>query len=74
MLKSASDGEPSLGPQPTLLEHAAYCVVQEALTNVHKHAGTAHAQVVVRYRESDLEVVTAVRRSPRRPNTAPTSC
>ncbi|MEU8781242.1 histidine kinase [Streptomyces sp. NPDC048637] len=48
---------------PTLLEHAAYRVVQEALTNVHKHAGTAHAEVAVRYRESDLEVVVS--------NTAP---
>ncbi|MFF3541305.1 sensor histidine kinase [Streptomyces platensis] len=94
VLKSASDGGPSLGPQPTLvdldglldqsraagvsverhdegtpqrlptlLEHAAYRVVQEALTNVHKHAGTAHAEVVVRYLESDLEVVVS--------NTAP---
>ncbi|GAA2594280.1 hypothetical protein Stube_01040 [Streptomyces tubercidicus] len=48
---------------PTLLEHAAYRVVQEALTNVHKHAGRAHAQVFLRYLESDLEVVVS--------NTAP---
>ncbi|MEU8684296.1 histidine kinase [Streptomyces sp. NPDC048611] len=48
---------------PTLLEHAAYRVVQEALTNVHKHAGRAHADVAVRYLESELEVVVS--------NTAP---
>lgn len=42
---------------PTLLEHAAYRVVQESLTNVHKHAGAAHTQVLVRYHHSDLEVV-----------------
>lgn len=50
---------------PTLLEHAAYRVVQEALTNVHKHAGTAHADVVVRYLAADLEVVVS--------NTAPSA-
>ncbi|MFF4954575.1 sensor histidine kinase [Streptomyces chattanoogensis] len=44
-------------PLPTLLEHAAYRVIQESLTNVHKHAGAAHTEVVVRYRSSDLEVV-----------------
>ncbi|MFC9231090.1 sensor histidine kinase [Streptomyces decoyicus] len=48
---------------PTLLEHAAYRVVQEALTNVHKHAGSADADVTVRYLGSDLEIVVS--------NTAP---
>ncbi|MFI9051567.1 sensor histidine kinase [Streptomyces sp. NPDC053427] len=41
---------------PTLLEHAAYRVVQEALTNVHKHAGTAHTDVAVRYLDANLEI------------------
>ncbi|MEV6424315.1 histidine kinase [Streptomyces sp. NPDC051662] len=41
---------------PTLLEHAAYRVVQEALTNVHKHAGAAGTEVVVRYHPHDLEI------------------
>ncbi|SCK30608.1 Signal transduction histidine kinase [Streptomyces sp. SceaMP-e96] len=95
VLKSAGDdGEPSLGPQPTLvdldrlldqsraagisvdrrdegtpqrlptlLEHAAYRVVQEALTNVHKHAGTAHTDVAVIYLASGLEITVS--------NTAP---
>ncbi|MFG2532949.1 sensor histidine kinase [Streptomyces sp. NPDC048516] len=44
---------------PTLLEHAAFRVVQEALTNVHKHAGTAHTDVVVRYLDSDLEITVS---------------
>ncbi len=48
---------------PTLLEHAAFRVVQEALTNVHKHAGTARTEVVVRYLDSDLEILVS--------NTAP---
>lgn len=48
---------------PTLLEHAAYRVVQEALTNVHKHAGAAHTDVAVRYLGSDLEIAVS--------NTAP---
>jgi signal transduction histidine kinase len=33
---------------------AAYRVVQEALTNVIKHAGTARAAVVLEYRPDDL--------------------
>ncbi|WP_447040860.1 sensor histidine kinase [Streptomyces sp. DSM 118878] len=41
---------------PTLLEHAAYRVVQEALTNVHKHAGAAGTEVVVRYHDHHLEI------------------
>ncbi|OKI01296.1 hypothetical protein A6A06_21120 [Streptomyces sp. CB02923] len=48
---------------PTLLEHAAYRVVQEALTNVHKHAGTAHTEVAVHYHDADLEITVS--------NTAP---
>ncbi|WP_433334915.1 sensor histidine kinase [Spirillospora sp. CA-294931] len=37
-------------PRPSaLVEHAAYRVVQEALTNAHKHAGDARTRVVVRH-------------------------
>ena len=35
---------------------AAYRIVQEALTNVIKHAGPAHASVLVRYTDQDLTV------------------
>ncbi|MFA1547690.1 sensor histidine kinase [Actinomadura chokoriensis] len=39
--------EPGARP-PALVEHAVYRVVQEALTNVHKHAGDAECAVHVR--------------------------
>ncbi|MGW0434629.1 sensor histidine kinase [Micromonospora sp. NPDC003197] len=50
--RSAEDGlRPSL-----LVEHAVYRVVQEALTNVHKHAPGARATVTVRPAEDGLRV------------------
>ena len=39
---------------PPGVDLAAYRVVQEALTNVIKHAGTARAAVVLEYRPDDL--------------------
>jgi signal transduction histidine kinase len=38
------------------LDLSAYRIVQEGLTNVLKHAGPAHAEVVVRYRGGELEL------------------
>lgn len=38
------------------LDLSAYRIVQEALTNTLKHAGAAHAEVVVRYRPSEIEL------------------
>lgn len=35
---------------------AAYCVIQESLTNTLKHAGDARATVVVRYTETAVEL------------------
>ncbi|GAA3473998.1 sensor histidine kinase [Nonomuraea roseola] len=46
----------SLGPT---VERTAYRVVQEALTNVHKHAGETSADVSIRFLPSSLEVVVA---------------
>ncbi|YCK38485.1 sensor histidine kinase [Actinomadura sp. ATCC 39365] len=44
-------------PLPPTAERTAYRVVQEALTNVHKHAGDAETDVFVRYRPAELEVL-----------------
>jgi signal transduction histidine kinase len=44
-------------PLPEALDLSAFRVVQEALTNTLKHAQAAHAEVVVRYGDADLELV-----------------
>jgi signal transduction histidine kinase len=41
---------------PDLVERTAYRVVQEALTNVHKHAGGAPTEVALRYLPGEVEV------------------
>ena len=46
------DGEPRTVPAGVGL--AAYRITQEALTNVIKHAGHAHASVHVRYTDDDM--------------------
>lgn len=43
-------------PLPTGIELTAYRIVQEALTNVVKHAGARHCTVSVHYGETDLAV------------------
>jgi signal transduction histidine kinase len=48
------EGEPR--PIPTSIGLAAYRITQEALTNVIKHAGPAHASVLVRYTAHDVIV------------------
>jgi signal transduction histidine kinase len=48
------EGTPS--PLPAGVDLSAYRIVQEALTNVVKHAGPAQAQVTIRYRDRDLMV------------------
>jgi signal transduction histidine kinase len=48
------EGTPS--PLPAGVDLSAYRIVQEALTNVVKHAGPARAQVTIGYHEQDVTV------------------
>ena len=48
------EGEPV--PLPAVVDLQAYRIVQEALTNVRKHAGPAHATVRVRYGVDAIEL------------------
>jgi signal transduction histidine kinase len=48
------EGTPS--PLPAGLDLSAYRIVQEALTNVVKHAGPARAQVTIGYRDQDVTI------------------
>jgi signal transduction histidine kinase len=41
---------------PAGIDLSAYRIVQEALTNIVKHAGDAEAEVVIRYRTRELEL------------------
>ncbi|WP_327581832.1 histidine kinase [Nonomuraea sp. NBC_00507] len=50
-------------PLPPTAERTAYRVVQEALTNVHKHAGDAETEVHVRYGSAELAVLVRNRPS-----------
>lgn len=43
-------------PLPAPLDMSAYRIVQEALTNTLKHAGTAHADVFVRFGDQQVEL------------------
>ncbi|MFI6536476.1 sensor histidine kinase [Nonomuraea sp. NPDC050547] len=51
------EGDPR--PVSQAAQRAAYRVVQEALTNVHKHVGECDVDIVLRYGPGDLEVVVA---------------
>jgi signal transduction histidine kinase len=44
-------------PLPPGIDLSAYRIVQEALTNALQHAGPASAQVVIRYRPGEVELV-----------------
>jgi signal transduction histidine kinase len=50
----AIEGEPR--DLPPGVDLSAFRIVQEALTNALRHAGPAHARVVLRYRADDLEI------------------
>jgi signal transduction histidine kinase len=43
-------------PLASTLDLAAYRIVQEGLTNVRKHAGTAQARVRIRYESDGLDI------------------
>jgi signal transduction histidine kinase len=46
----------SRGTCPQGVDLSAFRIVQEALTNALRHAGPAHARVVLRYRTDELEI------------------
>jgi signal transduction histidine kinase len=48
------EGEPR--PLPAGIDLAAYRIIQEALTNTLKHAGASPTEVLVRWREDELEL------------------
>ena len=52
LVEARVEGEPR--PVPTAIGVAAYRILQEALTNVIKHAGPAHASVLIRYTDDDV--------------------
>ncbi|MEU7611652.1 histidine kinase [Micromonospora sp. NPDC049204] len=54
---------------PLLIEHAAYRIVQESLTNVHKHAPGARTRICIRQTQQSLRVT--IRNGRGRPATAP---
>ncbi|GAA0918113.1 hypothetical protein GCM10009560_14710 [Nonomuraea longicatena] len=54
-VRRRDEGEPR--PVPEAVQRAAYRVVQEALTNVHKHVGACDVDVVLRYLPGELEVI-----------------
>lgn len=51
------EGEPA--PLPPVIDVSAYRILQEALTNVVKHAGPARATIVVRYSSRAIEIEVA---------------
>jgi signal transduction histidine kinase len=57
-------GEPR--PLPAGVELSAYRIVQEALTNVIKHAGAAHTDVRLRYEPESLELEIVDQGDPQR--------
>jgi signal transduction histidine kinase len=48
------EGQP--GRLPPGIDLAAYQIIQEALTNTLRHAGPAHAEVLVRYQQHAVEL------------------
>jgi signal transduction histidine kinase len=56
-VEAVVEGSPR--PLPQAVDLSAYRIVQEALTNTLKHAGEAHARVLLRYRPDALEIEVA---------------
>jgi len=54
-------------PLPAGLNLSAYRIVQEALTNVLKHAGPASTEVIIRYLDRELQIQVTNDAPPTRP-------
>lgn len=68
-VQARTDGDP--GPLAPGADLCAYRIIQESLTNVRKHQGSAPTSIALRYEADRLEIEVASRAGPQRPRPGP---